>query len=165
MRGGLPHLRSRGKNDDLRKIGDTLGVENILEGSVRKAGTTVRITAQLIQVEDGFHLWSETYDRELTDVFAIQEEIATEILNQLRATLLDEEIVAFETQRTDPAVYDLYLLARQRIYARTENSIRSAVELLDEAIAMDPDYAPALAQRGIAHDTPVGYAERHDSRR
>ena len=140
----------KGQNDDLRKIGDTLGVETILEGSVRKAGATVRITAQLIQVDDGFHLWSETYDRELTDVFAIQEEIATEILNQLRATLLDEEVVAFETQRTDPAVYDLYLLARQRIYARTEKSIQSSVELLDRAIAMDPDYAPALAQRGIA---------------
>ena len=140
----------KGQNDDLRKIGDTLGVENILEGSVRKAGATVRITAQLIQVEDGFHLWSETYDRELTDVFAIQEEIATEILNQLRATLLDEEIDAFEPQQTSPEVYDLYLLARQRIYARSENSIMSAVDLLDEAIALDPEYAPAHAQRGIA---------------
>ncbi|MDA0993093.1 MAG: hypothetical protein O3A13_05620 [Proteobacteria bacterium] len=140
----------KGQNDDLRKIGDTLGVDHILEGSVRKAGAKVRITAQLIQVEDGFHLWSETYDRELTDVFAIQEEIATEILAQLRATLLDEEAGAFEAQRTDPEVYDLYLLARQRMYNRTRQTIESAVDLLDKAITMDPDYAPAYAQRGIA---------------
>jgi TolB-like protein/lipoprotein NlpI len=140
----------KGQNDDLRKIGDTLGVDHILEGSVRKAGATVRITVQLIQVDDGFHLWSDTYDRELTDVFAIQEEIATEILNQLRATLLDEEIEAFEVQRTDPEVYELYLLAKQRMYNRTRGTIESAVELLDQAIAMDPNYAPAYAQRGIA---------------
>ena len=140
----------KGQNDDLRKIGDTLGVDHILEGSVRKAGATVRITAQLIHVEDGFHMWSETYDRELTDVFAIQEEIASEILGQLRANLLDEELEAFEPQRTDPEVYDLYLLARQRIYARTQHTIRSAVDLLDQAIEKDPGYAPAYAQRGIA---------------
>jgi len=140
----------KGKNEDLRKIGDTLGVEHILEGSVRKSGARVRITAQLIQVDDGFHLWSETYDKELTDVFAIQEEIATEILRQLRARLLDEEIEAFEPQATDPETYDLYLLAKQRLYTRTEATIESAVELLDRAIERDPGYAPAYAQRGIA---------------
>jgi tetratricopeptide (TPR) repeat protein len=125
-------------------------VEHILEGSVRKAGATVRITAQLVQVEDGFHLWSDTYDRELTDVFAIQDEIANEILNQLKARLLDEEEAVIVSQRTDPEVYDLYLLAKQRLYARTRHTIESAVELLDQAIAIDPDYAPAYAQRGIA---------------
>jgi len=140
----------KGQNDDLRRIGETLGVDNILEGSVRKSGETVRITAQLIQVEDGFHLWSETYDRRLNDVFQIQEEIATEILTQLRATLLDEEVEAFEPQATNPEVYDRYLLARQRLYNRSRPSIENAVELLDEAIALDPRYAPALAQRGIA---------------
>lgn len=140
----------KGKNDDLRQIGETLGVDHILEGSVRKAGTTVRITAQLIQVEDGFHMWSETYDRELTDVFAIQDEIASEILNQLKAKLLDEEIEAVVSQRTTPEVYELYLLAKQRMYSRTRKTIESAVELLDRAIALDPEYAPAYAQRAIA---------------
>ena len=140
----------KGQSDDLRRIGETLGVENILEGSVRKAGDTVRITAQLIQVEDGFHLWSETYDRRLDDVFQIQEEIATEILKQLRATLLAEEIEAFEPQATNPEVFDHYLLARQRLYDRSRQSIEDAIEILDEAIALDPRYAPALAQRGIA---------------
>ena len=140
----------KGKNQDLRRIGELLGVEHILEGSVRKSGTTVRITAQLVQVEDGFHLWSDTYDRELTDVFAIQDEIATEILIQLKAQLLDEERPVLVSQRTDPDVYDLYLLAKQRLYSRTRHTIELAVELLDQAIAKDPDYAPAYAQRGIA---------------
>lgn len=140
----------KGQNQDLRQIGDLLGVDHILEGSVRKSGTTVRITAQLVQVEDGFHLWSDTYDRELTDVFAIQDEIANEILNQLKARLLDEEQTVIVSQRTDPEVYDLYLLAKQRLYHRTRQTIESAVELLDQAIAKDPDYAPAYAQRGIA---------------
>jgi TolB-like protein len=140
----------KGQNQDLRHIGELLGVDHILEGSVRKAGTTVRITAQLVQVDDGFHLWSDTYDRELTDVFAIQDEIANEILNQLKARLLDEEQPAIMSPRTDPEVYDLYLLAKQRLYGRTRLTIESAVELLDQAIAKDPDYAPAYAQRGIA---------------
>jgi TolB-like protein/Tfp pilus assembly protein PilF len=140
----------KGQNQDLRQIGELLGVENILEGSVRKAGTTVRITAQLVQVSDGFHLWSETYDRELVDVFAIQDEIANEILKQLKARLLDEEEPAIVSQRTDPEVYDLYLLAKQRLYSRTRQTIEAAAELLDQVIAKDPDYAPAYAQRGIA---------------
>jgi len=140
----------KGKNDDLRTIGDTLGVEHILEGSVRKSGTTVRITAQLIQVEDGFHMWSDTYDRELTDIFAIQDEIATEILKQLKAQLLDEELEVLVARRTDPKVYDLYLQAKQRMYTRTGPTIESARALLDEAIALDREYAPAFAQRAIA---------------
>jgi len=139
----------KGKNQDLRQIGDALGVEHILEGSVRKAGTKVRITAQLIQVEDGFHLWSDTYDRELDDVFAIQDEIATAILEQLKAQLLDGEQVVVTSARADSEAYDLYLLARQRMYERTGPTLRSAADLLDQAIALDPAYAPAYAQRGI----------------
>jgi len=98
----------KGQSDDLRKIGDTLGVEHILEGSVRKSGTKVRITAQLIQVEDGFHMWSETYDRELTDIFKIQDEIAEQILVALRARLLDEQLEAIASQPTSPEAYDRY---------------------------------------------------------
>jgi TolB-like protein len=140
----------KGKNQDLRQIGDTLGVEHILEGSVRKSGAQVRITAQLIQVDDGFHLWSETYDRELTDVFAIQDEIANAILAQLKAALLEDGQVEVTVARADSDAYDLYLLAKQRMYERTGPTIQSAVELLDRAISSDPAYAPAYAQRGIA---------------
>jgi TolB-like protein len=142
----------KGQNQDLRQIGDALGVEHILEGSVRKSGTKVRITAQLIQVDDGFHLWSETYDRELDDVFAIQDEIASAILEQLKQALIgfEPETAVMASSRTDSEVYDLYLLARQRIYERKRLSIEAAVELLDKALTIDPDYAPAYAQRGIA---------------
>ncbi|MCH8056904.1 MAG: hypothetical protein IIB78_03430 [Proteobacteria bacterium] len=139
----------KGKNLDLRQIGQTLGVEHILEGSVRKAGTKVRITAQLIKVDDGFHLWSESYDRELTDIFAIQDEIATAILVQLKAYLIGEEPPLVSTARTDSQAYDFYLLAKQRLYERSRLPLEAAVDLLDKAIAIDPDYAPAHAQRGI----------------
>ena len=140
----------KGQNQDLRKIGEALGVENILEGSVRKSGDTVRITAQLIRVDNGFHLWSETYDRQLDNVFAIQDEIAKNILQQLKATLLAGEESAVSAARTNTQAYDLYLLAKQRMYERTGPTIESAAELLDRAIALDPNYAPAYAQRGIA---------------
>lgn len=140
----------KGQNDDLRRIGDALGVENILEGSVRKSGATVRITAQLVQVDTGFHLWSETYDRELTDVFAIQDEIANEILQQLRSKLLAGDVVVAEAKRTSPEVYELYLQAKQRIYTRIGPEIELAVDELDQAIQLDQEYAPTFAQRGIA---------------
>jgi tetratricopeptide (TPR) repeat protein len=117
---------------------------------VRKSGAKVRITAQLIQVDDGFHLWSETYDRELTDVFAIQDEIANAILAQLKAALLEDGQIEVTVARANSEAYDLYLLAKQRLYERTGPTIQSAVELLDRAIALDPDYAPSYAQRGIA---------------
>jgi len=139
----------KGENQDLRKIGEALGVNNILEGSVRKAGDKVRITAQLIRVDNGFHLWSESYDRKLTDVFAIQDEIANAILTQLKAKLVGGEARAVVATRTDSKAYDLYLLAKQRMYERARLPLEAAAKLLDEAIATDPGYAPAYAQRGI----------------
>ncbi len=139
----------KGKDQDLRVIGETLGVGHILEGSVRKSGNTVRITAQLIQVEDGFHLWSDTYDRELDNVFAIQDEIATAILVQLKATLIAGNLALMEADRTNSKAYELYLLAKQRMYERRELPLQSALALLDEAIVLDPNYAPAHAQRAI----------------
>jgi len=139
----------RGRNDDLRRIGDTLGVGHILEGSVRRSGTKVRVSAQLIQVNDGFHVWSDTYNRELTDIFAIQDEIAAAIIGQLKTALLVDEQQAMTSQRTTPEVYERYLLARQRMYDRSQAALEDALRLLDEAIDTDPEYAPAYAQRGI----------------
>ena len=136
------------RNEDLRQIGNTLGVEHILEGSVRKSGERVRITAQLIQVEDGFHMWSETYDRQFVDIFAIQDEISAAILHQLKTQLLDGQSIA--VARADTNAFDLYLQAQQRMRERTEASLLSAVELLDKSIAADVSFAPAWAQRGIA---------------
>jgi len=140
----------KGRNDDLRRIGDALGVNHILEGSVRKSGDQVRITAQLVQVDTGFHVWSETYDRKLVDIFAIQDEIANEILRQLKTRLLGDAAKPAEARRTDPVVYALYLKAKQRIYTRIGSEIEMAVEELDQAIQLDTQYAPAYAQRGIA---------------
>jgi tetratricopeptide (TPR) repeat protein len=133
----------------LRVIGEALGVNHILEGSVRKAGDKVRITAQLIQVDNGFHLWSESYDRELTDVFVIQDEIANAILVQLKAQLIGEQEQVVAATRTNSEAYDLYLLAKQRMYERSRLPLEAAADMLDKAIALDPEYAPAYAQRGI----------------
>ncbi len=138
----------KGKNDDLVAIGKILRVNHILEGSVRKSGTRIRITAQLIKVEDGFHMWSETYDRELTDIFTIQDEISSAILTQLKTQLLGEQLAT--TTQTDTRAYELYLLAKQRIYDRNQPSLEMAVKLLGEATSIDPGYAPAYAQLGVA---------------
>jgi TolB-like protein len=138
----------KGRNEDLRQIGDTLGVEHVLEGSVRRSGDQIRITAQLIHVDDGFHMWSETYDRQFVDIFAIQDEISAAILQQLKAQLLDGQNIA--VARTDTAAFDLYLQAQQFMRDRTEASLLKSVDLLDKAIAADASFAPAWAQRGIA---------------
>jgi len=138
----------KGQNQDLRKIGGALNVSHILEGSVRKAGNRVRITAQLIKADDGYHVWSENYDRELDDIFAIQDEISAAILQELKAHLIGDQSSA--VARTDAQAYDLYLLASQRIYERNQASLEMAADLLNRAIAIDPGYAPALAQLGIA---------------
>ena len=104
----------KGRNEDLRSIGNTLGVAYLLEGSVRKAGDDLRITAQLIQVEDGSHLWSQSYDRKLENVFAIQSEIAASIAEALKINLLDAGQTAPVAQAAAslPA-YDLFLQARR----------------------------------------------------
>jgi len=139
----------KGKNEDLLAIGKVLRVNHILEGSVRKSGKRIRITAQLIKVDDGFHMWSETYDRELNDIFAIQDEISAAILTQLKTQLLGEQKMV--TAKTDTRVYEFYLLAKQRIYERNQASLEMAVKLLGQAVAIDADYAPAFAQTGIAN--------------
>ena len=114
-------------------------------------------------------MWSETYDRELTDVFAIQDEIANEILKQLKAKLLDAPASVAVASRTTPEVYELYLQAKQRIYTREGEGIRTAADELDRAIQLDPNYAPVLAQRGIAtmllSDQQYGEIPHNETRR
>ncbi|MEM7430522.1 MAG: hypothetical protein AAF351_01155 [Pseudomonadota bacterium] len=159
----------KGNNQDLRLIGDALDVNHILEGSVRKAGDQVRITAQLIRADNGFHLWSETYDRELDNIFEIQDEIAAEILSQLKPRLLEGQVSIADGDRTTPAAYEIFLRARQRIYGRVGSEIEKAVKELDEVIRMDPEYAPAYAQRGIAtmllSETQYGDIPRNEANR
>ncbi len=139
----------QGKGTDLREIGEALNVAHILEGSVRKAGERIRVTAQLIQTSDGFHLFSRTYDRDLVDVFAVQDDLAALIGQALRAELtVDDAIPAVAPTSMD--VYDTYLLARQRIRTRNPEMMTEAMTMLDEALVADPEYAPALAQRALA---------------
>ncbi len=135
----------KGKSVDLRSIGDQLSVATVLEGSVRRAGNRIRITAQLINVADGYHLWSERYDRELTDVFAIQDEIAAAIAEKLKVTfLVAEDGLAFAPPTSNIEAYELFLKARGLVHRRGPG-IRQAIDLYEQAIALDPDFGPAYA--------------------
>jgi len=139
----------KGQNQDIREIGEMLGVDTILEGSVRRDGEQVRITAQLIRTSDGFHLWSESYDRKLESIFAIQDDIAGKIATALKISL---GISASQTnagvKKVDPEVYDLYLRARALHRARGEGLLE-ALQLFQQALDIDPAFAPAWA--GLAH--------------
>ncbi|HKP65060.1 MAG TPA: adenylyl cyclase, partial [Casimicrobiaceae bacterium] len=134
----------KGRNDDLRSIGKALGVANILEGSLRKQGDKVRITAQLIQVSDGFHLWSDTYDGDVSDVFALQERIAVAIADKLELVLEggpDRRIVPIAT--TNPEAHALYLEATGIFDRREGARFPDAIDKLERAIALDPKFARA----------------------
>jgi len=136
----------KGKDDDLRNIGEKLNVNTILEGSVRKDDkrNRVRITAQLINVEDGYHMWSETYDRELDDIFAIQDEIAHKVAQAMRITLLGEDEVRLEqVASTEINAYELYLKGLQGINEGGFVSLDKAVTQFQEALSLDPSYIPA----------------------
>ncbi len=129
---------------DVREVGRRLDVESVLEGGVRKAGSRVRITAQLISVDDGFHLWSERYDRELMDVFAIQDEIAGAIVDRLKGELLGPDRDALSGHRTrDIEAYTLYLKGRHHWNRRIPAAVEKARECFLQAIERDPDYADA----------------------
>jgi eukaryotic-like serine/threonine-protein kinase len=131
----------KGKEEDIRKIGEQLGVRAVLEGSVRRAGSRLRITAELISVGDGYNLWSERYDREMEDVFAIQDEISLAIANTLKVRLLageDRALVARATE--DVEAYNHYLKGKYYFNRRVP---RQAIAEFERAIARDPAYAPA----------------------
>jgi TolB-like protein len=152
----------KGRNEDLREIGRVLDVAHILEGSVRSQGDKVRVTAQLIQVSDGFHLWSETYDGDLNDIFAVQDDIASRILLAMKNQLnVEEAPVVAPVQRADVTAYGRFLEARDLIFTREPSKMERAMALLDEAIAIDPGYAPAYASRAKAllllSDRPGSY--------
>jgi TolB-like protein len=138
----------KGQNMDLREIGEILNVAHILEGSVRTSGNRIRVTAQLINATDGFHLFSETYDRDLTDIFAVQDDIAEKISTALQSELIGT-VSVHEATPTQIEAFGVYLLARQNIHTRDKDKMIEAMTLLDQAIAIDPEYAPALAQKAL----------------
>lgn len=136
----------KGRNEDVREIGQRLNVDTVLEGSVQRSGERVRITAQLINVSDGYHLWSERFDRRLDDIFVIQDEIATAIVAALRMKLgADSGVRLAATSSPSFAAYDLYLLGRHHWHQRTPESLRRAVELFRQATEVDPGFARAYS--------------------
>jgi TolB-like protein/Tfp pilus assembly protein PilF len=142
----------KGKDFKIIDVGRELGVDHVLEGSVRMSGDKIRITAQLIDVGDDSHIWSETWDRTLDDVFVIQDEIAQAVVSSLRIQLLGE---APHATKTSAKVFALYLQARHLRNARSEAGLIDSVELLQQAIDIDPEYAPVWVLLGEVHTLAV----------
>ena len=138
----------KGKEQDIRRIAAALNVTSILEGSVRKSGKRLRVTAQLISASDGSHLWSERYDREMADVFAIQDEISHSIAEKLRIELApDRSIVKRQTRNVN--AYSLYLRGRYHFSKLTPEGMAKGIEYFEQAVSADRNYA--LAWAGLAH--------------
>lgn len=153
--GRTSSFQFKGQNLDLREIGDDLGVDHVLEGSIRKFGNQIRITAQLVKADDGFHIWSETYQREYSanDLFDIQDEISQQVLQELEVRLLPEKEGQISKALTENTVaFDLYLRAVQLLANRKGNEIEEAIDLFNQAIEKDPGFAAAYARRAIAYD-------------
>ncbi|TMP95127.1 MAG: tetratricopeptide repeat protein [Verrucomicrobia bacterium] len=166
-------LYKSGSPRNLREIGQQLGVAHVLEGSVQRAVNRVRVTAQLVDARTDAHLWAQTYDRDLADVFAIQSEIAQKIADQLQAKLSPKEKSAITKRPTsDLVAYDLYLQAKELLYGQNINPIRrqeqdafKAVQLLDQAVARDPAFLLAHCQLAYAHDLIYWFTFDHTKTR
>jgi TolB-like protein/DNA-binding SARP family transcriptional activator len=141
---------------DVREVAQRLGAVAIVEGSVRRSGRALRVTAQLVDAETGYDLWSETYSRELEDVFTIQEEIARAIAVRLVGALGDSVAITQRSTR-DPVTYDLYLRGRHAWHQRTSDGLRRAIEYFEQAVAREPDYARAHAALGDAYAVSAFY--------
>jgi TolB-like protein len=151
----------KGRNEDLIEIGKALRVTKVLEGSVRRSGERVRITAQLINVADGFHIWSDTYDRELADIFEIQDQVAGAITQALELHLTPEA----ERLTNNPEAYALYLEAVAFAALQTDGDLSRGIEALDRATALDPQFAKAYELKALFHWMNAGwYASSEVSR-
>ncbi len=142
----------KGKNEDLRDIGQKLGVKTVLEGSVRKSGERVRITAQLVDVSDGAHIWSETYDRTLTDIFAVQDDVAAAIIDALQIHVVTNPTRGHPTENTE--AYGLFLNARASFNA---NGWLDAEEILLKAVELDPKFAEAYEMLAFTYWYQAGW--------
>jgi serine/threonine-protein kinase len=137
----------KGKSMDLHAVGEALNVRTVLEGSVRRSGKRVRITAQLSDVADGFRMWSERYDREIEDVFAVQDEIATAIAEKLKTTLQQNPAVSAQRAPENIEAYEAYLKGRALLYRRG-SSLKPGLAMMEKALRLDPEYG--LAWAGVA---------------
>jgi serine/threonine-protein kinase len=149
----------KGTNTNVSEIGRALGVNTVLEGSVRKSGERVRITVQIVNAADGYHVWSERYDREMNDIFAVQDEITLAVVEALKLKLLQTERSAMLKKATDnPEAYELYLRGRALWNRRTPVDFQKAIKYFEQAIAIDANYS--LAYAGIADSyTLLAYFE------
>jgi serine/threonine protein kinase/tetratricopeptide (TPR) repeat protein len=141
-------FRFRGSDLDIRQIGRQLDVATVVEGSVRRAGTRLRVTAQLVNAENGYQLWSERYDRQMADVFEIQDEIVASIVKAVVPALLGAAAHAVERPTENTEAYELYLKGRHHWHQRSPATLRLAIQCFDQAIKIDPEYA--LAYAGLA---------------
>jgi serine/threonine protein kinase/tetratricopeptide (TPR) repeat protein len=143
----------KGTNRDMREIGALLGVRNVLQGTVRRAGPKLRVTTQLVEASTGFQVWTERFDRELTDVFAIQDEIAQGVARRFATSGGTNASVLPDAERrpTNMVAYDAYLRGRYFIFKLEDSWTRRAIQEFDEAIRLDPNYSPAYAARAYAH--------------
>ncbi|HJS57709.1 MAG TPA: protein kinase, partial [Vicinamibacteria bacterium] len=139
--GRTSSFQFKGKTEDLRVIGQKLNVATLLEGSVRKAGSRVRITAQLVNASDGFHLWSGTYDRELDDIFAVQDEVSRSVASALKVTLLSRDTA--RSRSTSAAAFNLYLQGKYFADLATREGLVKAFSYYQQALELDPRYGPA----------------------
>jgi TolB-like protein len=150
----------KGSDATIAQIARELGVSHVLEGSVRKSGNAVRVTAQLIEAGSGFHLWSDTYDRELTNIFAIQDDIAQSIAQALKVRLLPAVDQPNLTGTTNLEAYELYLQGVNLWHLRTGEALERALTLFEQAIALDPGFARAHAYLGLTWAVIADYTDR-----
>ena len=153
----------KGKNEDLAEVGKKLRVSTVLDGSVRRMGNRLRITAQLVNVADGYQLWSERYDREMEDVFAIQDDISQAIVKSLRVILSEGEKKQIEKARAvNVKAYDYYLRGRQSSHQLRRKSLEHARQMFAKAIEIDPDYARAWAGMADAYSLLYTYFDARE---
>ena len=152
----------KGKPVDVKQVGRDLGVRYVLEGSVRKAGNRIRVTGQLIDAESGAHIWADRFDRDLNDIFAVQDELTREIIAALKVKLtLGKKERLMRRNTIDEEAYDFYLRGRERAWLNTRSGNVEARSLLERAVAINPDFAAAHAFIGFTHvnDYINGWAE------
>src|SRR5262249_8582369 len=151
----------KNKNEDLREVGRKLGVANVLEGSVRREGSRVRVTAELTKADDGFQLWSQTYDRKINDIFAVQDDIARAATEALQVKLLgtNGQPVPSTVASANPEAYEAYLQGRYFLgQGHSKEALTKALAYADEAIKLDASYAPALALRAAVQGRMAGFS-------
>src|SRR6185437_14328448 len=146
----------KGRVVDVKEVGRRLGVRYVLEGSVRKAAGKVRITGQLIDAVTGAHLWADRFERDLTDVFALQDEVTVAVVSAIQPKLLQTEIEMATRRRPENlTAYDFYLRAVQQLYLSTREGLAKATRLAHRAFELDPGFGGAAALAGLCHNNNV----------